>query len=204
MVVVPLLYEALPSEILVFPLVMVDEPRDVVLLPREMEELPMASLVFPLLMVVLPSVKAVFPSVKLVFPIVFLTRTRRWGSGLTPHRAWHSHAARLGVGRNMTRMLSMDGATPGWHKASVELVYVGFGRPHTTHASREWTEAAVGGRSLSGGTRTVGRLSLGHDDTARLKETLLKNRTVRGDITFFSAIVPLQLLIVRCPLCAQL
>lgn len=97
MVVDPLLKEALPSEILVFPLVMVEPPRDVVLLPREMEEFPMASLVFPLFMVVLPSVKAVFPSVKLVLPIeaklVFLTRIRRWGSGLTRRRASHTHAA---------------------------------------------------------------------------------------------------------------
>lgn len=38
----------------------------------------------------------------------------------------------------------------------------------------EWTEAAVGGHSLSGGTGTVKRLSQRHDDTGRLKETLLQ------------------------------
>lgn len=38
----------------------------------------------------------------------------------------------------------------------------------------EWTEAAVGGHSLSGGTGTVVRLSHHHDDTGQLKDTLLK------------------------------
>lgn len=39
----------------------------------------------------------------------------------------------------------------------------------------EWTEAAVGGHSLSGGTGTVVRLSRRHDDTTgRLKDTLLQ------------------------------
>lgn len=93
----PLLKEALPSEILVFPLVMVEEPKEVVLLPLEMEELPTASLLFPLLMVVLPRVKAVFPSVKLVLPIeetlIFLTQIQQWSSGLTRGKALHTHAA---------------------------------------------------------------------------------------------------------------
>lgn len=71
-------------------------------------------------------------------------------------------------------MLSMDSATPVAHNASVELVYVGSGRPHTTHVSCEWTEAAVGGRCLSGGTGTVRRLSHRHNDTERLKDTLLQ------------------------------
>lgn len=150
MVVVPLLKEALPREILVFPLVIVEEPRDVVLLPRVMEELPMASLDFPLFIVVLPKVKAVFPSVKLVLPIeeklVFLTQIRQRGSGLTRRKASHTHAAHpalqaLGVNSNIsydpeqTRMLSVDSATPVPHNAFVELVDVGFGRPHTTHVS---------------------------------------------------------------------
>lgn len=40
---------------------------------------------------------------------------------------------------------------------------------------REWTEAAVGGRRLSGGgRRTVDQLSSPHDDTKRLKDTLLE------------------------------
>lgn len=93
----PLLKEALPSEILVFPLVMVEEPKEVVLLPREMDEPPTANLLLPLLMVVLPRVKAVFPSVKLVLPIeetlVLLTQIQRWGSGLTQGNASHTHAA---------------------------------------------------------------------------------------------------------------
>lgn len=186
---VPLLKDAPPKEILVFPLVMVEDPRDVVLLPRVMEEFPIASLVFPLFMVVLPRVKAVFPSVKLVLPIeeklVFLTQIQQRGSGLTRRKASHTHAARpalqaLGVNSNISwdpeqnRMLNMDSATPVSHNAFVELVYVGFGRPHTTHVSCEWTEAAVGGRSLSGGTGTVERLSQRHDDTVRLKDTLLQ------------------------------
>ena len=185
----PLLKEAPPKEILVFPLVIVEDPRDVVLLPRLMEEFPRASLLFPLFMVVLPRVKAVFPSVKLVLPIeeklVFLTQIQWWGLGLTRPKASHAHAAHpalqaLGVNSNIswdpeqTRMLSMDSATPVSHNAFVELVYVGFGRPHTTHVSCEWTEAAVGGRSLSGGTGTVERLSHRYDDTGRLKDTLLQ------------------------------
>lgn len=97
MVVEPLLKEALPSEILVFPLVMVEEPRDVVLLPLVMEEPPTASLLFPLFMLVLPRVKAVFPSEKLVLPIeetlVFLTQIQQRGSGLTRSKASHTHAA---------------------------------------------------------------------------------------------------------------
>lgn len=94
----PRLKEALPSEILVFPLVMVEEPKEVVLLPREMDEFPTANLLLPLLMVVLPRVKAVFPSVKLVLPIeetlVFLTQIQRRGSALTRGNASHAHAAR--------------------------------------------------------------------------------------------------------------
>lgn len=148
MVVVPLLNEALPREILVFPLVMVEEPRDVVLLPLVMEELPRAILVFPLFMVVLPRERAVFPSVMLVLPIeekvVFLTQLRRQISGLTRHKASHTHAAHpalqaLRVDSNSsnnperTRMLSVDSATPVSHNAFVELVDVGSGRPHTTH-----------------------------------------------------------------------
>ena len=69
MVVVPRLNEAPPRAILVFPLVMVEAPREVVFRPRAMKELPMAILVFPLLMVVLPSERAVLPSVMLVLPI---------------------------------------------------------------------------------------------------------------------------------------
>ena len=149
-VVVPLLKEALPREILVFPLVMVEEPRDVVLLPLVMEEFPMASLLFPLFMVVLPRVKAVFPSVKLVLPIgeklLFLTQIRRRGSGLTRRKASHTHAAQpalqdlrgnsnISCNPVQTRMLSVDSATPVLHNASVELVDVGSGRPHTTHVS---------------------------------------------------------------------
>lgn len=149
-VVVPRLKEAPPRAILVFPLVMVEEPRDVVLLPLVMEEFPMASLVFPLLMVVLPRVKAVFPSVKLVLPIgeklVYLTQIRRRGSGLTRSEASHTHAARpalqasagnsnISYNPEQTRMLSVDSATPVSHNAFVELVDVGFGRPHTTHVS---------------------------------------------------------------------
>lgn len=38
----------------------------------------------------------------------------------------------------------------------------------------EWTEAAVGGHSLTGGNGTVERLSYIHDDTGRLKDTLLQ------------------------------
>uniref|UniRef100_A0A1A8GJ08 Protein kinase C binding protein 1, like n=1 Tax=Nothobranchius korthausae TaxID=1143690 RepID=A0A1A8GJ08_9TELE len=188
-VVVPLLKEALPREILVFPLLMVEEPRDVVLLPLVMDEFPMASLVFPLFMVVLPSVKAVFPSVKLVLPIedklVFLTQVQRRGLGLTRRKASHNHAAcpalqaprgnsSISCDPEWTRMPSMDSATPVSHNAFVELVCVGFGRPHTTHVSFEWTEAVVGGRSLSGRTWTVVRLSHCHDDTRRLKDTLLQ------------------------------
>ena len=145
----PLLKEAPPRAILVFPLVMVEEPREVVLLPLLMEEFPMASLDFPLFMVVLPRVRAVFPSVKLVLPIeetlVFLTQTRRRGSGLTRREASHTHAARpalpLGGNSNIscdperTRMLSVDSATPVSHNALVEMIDVGSGRPHTTHVS---------------------------------------------------------------------
>lgn len=148
-VVVPLLKEAPPRAILVFPLVMVEEPSDVVLLPLVMEEFPIASLDFPLFMVVLPRVKAVFPSVKLVLPIeeklVFLTQIRWRGLGLTRRKASHTHAARpalpLGGNSNIsynpeqTRMLSVDSATPVSHNAFVEMINVGFGRPHTTHVS---------------------------------------------------------------------
>lgn len=181
---VPLLKLAPPREILVFPLVMVEEPRDVVLRPRVMEEFPMASLLFPLLMVVLPRVKAVFPSVKLVLPIeeklVFLTQVWRRRSGLTRSEASHAHTARPAaqtprVSSNMRSggKLSTNSATLRWHNASVELLYVGRGRPHTTHVWCEWTEATVGGCSLSGRTGTVERLSHRHDDTRRLKDTLL-------------------------------
>lgn len=78
MLVVPRLKDAPPREILVLPLVMVEDPSDVSFFPLEIEELPMLSLVLPLLMVVLPRVKAVFPSEKLVLPIreqrVYLTQ----------------------------------------------------------------------------------------------------------------------------------
>lgn len=49
----------------------------------------------------------------------------------------------------------------------------------------EWTEAAVGGHSLSGETGTVERLSHHHNDTRRLKDTLLQ----RGQsvVTSFSS-----------------
>lgn len=147
---VPLLKEAPPRAILVFPLVMVEEPRDVVLLPLVMEEFPMASLVFPLFILVLPRVKAVFPSVKLVLPIEekigVQTQIRRLGLGLTRRKASHTHAAHPALrapGGNSnissdpeeTRMLSVDSATPVSHNASVEPVDVGSGRPHTTHVS---------------------------------------------------------------------
>lgn len=145
----PLLKEAPPSAILVFPLVMVEVPRDVVLLPLVMEEPPMAILDFPLFMVVLPRDKAVFPSVKLVLPIeerfVFLTQIRGRVLGLTRCKASHTHAARpalpLGGNSNIsycpeqTRMLSVDSTTPVSHNAFLEMIDVGCGRPHTTHVS---------------------------------------------------------------------
>lgn len=145
----PLLKEAPPTAILVFPLVMVEDPNDVVRLSLLMEELPMAILDFPLLIVVLPNVKAVFPSVILVLPIeeklVFLTQIRRRDSGLTRRKASHTHAARpaLPFGDNdaicdnpeKTRMLSVESTTPVSHNAFVEMIDVGSGRPHTTHVS---------------------------------------------------------------------
>uniref|UniRef100_A0AAV2KD30 RUN domain-containing protein 3A n=1 Tax=Knipowitschia caucasica TaxID=637954 RepID=A0AAV2KD30_KNICA len=64
-------------------------------------------------------------------------------------------------------MLRVDCATPVVHNAFVELTDVGSGRPHTTPVCCEWTEAAIGGHSLSGRTGTVVRLSHLHDDTGR-------------------------------------
>lgn len=93
----------------------------------------------------------------------------------------------------LTRMLRVDSATPVAHNALVELSNVGSGRPHTTPVHCEWTEAAVGGHSLSGRTGTVVRLSHLHDDTEREKDTLLEKGAICGDITFISAIVPLCL-----------
>lgn len=90
----------------------------------------------------------------------------------------------------LTRMLRVDSATPVAHNALVELSDVGSGRPHTTPEHCEWTEAAVGGHSLPGHTRTVLRLSHLHDDTGRVKDTLLGMGAICGDITFISAIVP--------------
>lgn len=87
-------------------------------------------------------------------------------------------------------MLRVDSATPVAHNAFVELSDVGSGRPHTTPEHCEWTEAAVGGHSLPGQTRTVLRLSHLHDDTGREKDTLLGMGAIYGDITFISAIVP--------------
>lgn len=57
-------------EILVLPLVMVEEPRDVELFPREMEDFPNMYLDFSLLIDVFPRFRAVLPSVMLVLPMV--------------------------------------------------------------------------------------------------------------------------------------
>lgn len=57
-------------EILVLPLVMVEEPRDVVLFPREIEEFPNMILDFSLLIDVFPRLRAVLPSVMLVLPMM--------------------------------------------------------------------------------------------------------------------------------------
>lgn len=110
MVVVPRLNEAFPSSILVLPLVMVEDPRDVVLWPRVMEEFPMQILVLSLLMMEFPSDRAVLPSVMLVLPIgeemavaqvkvvvavvlVVVAWRRRQSLGLTRRGASDTHAA---------------------------------------------------------------------------------------------------------------
>ncbi|TRY96508.1 hypothetical protein DNTS_031546 [Danionella cerebrum] len=56
-------------EIFILPLVMVEDPRAVVLFPREIEDFPIKILVLSLLIVVLPRLRAVLPSVMLVLPI---------------------------------------------------------------------------------------------------------------------------------------
>lgn len=199
-VVVPLLKEALPREILVFPLVIVEEPRDVVLLPRLMEEFPMAILVFPLFIVVLPRVKAVFPSVKLVFPIeeklVFLTQIQWRGLGLTRRKASHTHAAHpslqalkgssnISYNPEQTRMLSVDSATPVSHNAFVELVDVGFGRPHTTHVSLSMDRGSRRWPQPIWGDWDSGAIVPSPRRHRTVEGHIVAKRTVCGDITFF-------------------
>lgn len=92
---VPRLKEAPPMEIFVLPLVMVEEPRDVVLFPREIEEFPIKILVLSLLIDVLPRLRAVLPSVILVLPMVepkvVVEKLQEVSSSSQPRRSYLEH-----------------------------------------------------------------------------------------------------------------
>lgn len=60
---------ARPRATVVFSLLMVESPMEVVVTPLETEVLPIATVVLPLAMEVLPTARAVLPSVMLVFPM---------------------------------------------------------------------------------------------------------------------------------------